>query len=83
MDKTRLTFTHSVSKNKEGIRTDKPRFGGLRDTDKPMFGGLEVKTLLANTGLKNKTEAKGGKNKARTEDGENKEDRQGPRQEVH
>ena len=61
MDKNRLGFTYSVSKNKEGI-----------GTDKPMFGRLEVKTQLANSSFKSKTEAKGGKNEARTEDGENK-----------
>ena len=61
MDKNRLAVTHAGSKSKEGI-----------GNDKPMFGRLEVKTRLANSVYKNKTETKGGKNEARTVDGENK-----------
>ena len=57
VDKIRLGLTYSVSKNKEGIGTDKPK-----------FGGLEVKTRIANGVFKNKTEAKGGENKAQFSD---------------
>ena len=55
MDKIQLGLTYSVSKNKEGIGTDKPK-----------FGGLEVKTRIANGVFKNKTEAKGGENKTQS-----------------
>ena len=37
VDKTRLACTHPDSRNKEGIGTDKPRFGGLEED---MYGGF-------------------------------------------